>query len=395
MRYGYVWVCLGEPIDDIPDLAYEDDLAFRRIHQFDELWRCSALRMMENSFDNAHFAFVHKGTFGDIDQPKPEKYELTETYYGFVAETIVPVRNPPQAARITGTSEPWTKRKMRNAWFMPFCRTMDMEYPSGLRHIIFNSATPVDDGSIQLIQILYRNDREEDCSTEELIAWDRAIIEEDRDILESTDPDAIVDMGRKLEMHMPSDRPGDADAQAPQRAARGAWGARGSALSAIAGRRTKICLFALGPICRERRYLLALAHSGAIARQTCAASAEEGDMIIRNAIAPAATALFFHRRAGRRRTLHRPDLPGRPCGRKAPGRRRRKRAPGPQSSFATMHRQPTPGTVASAEEKAGNLSPAQVQAITEDLDAARDADDKGDSAACEKALNEAEPMLHR
>jgi phenylpropionate dioxygenase-like ring-hydroxylating dioxygenase large terminal subunit len=207
-RYGYVWVCLGEPIDDIPDLAYEDDLTFRRIHQFDELWRCSALRMMENSFDNAHFAFVHKGTFGDIDQPKPEKYELTETHYGFVAETVVPVRNPPQAARITGTSEPWTRRKMRNAWFMPFCRTMDMEYPSDLRHVIFNSATPVDDGSIQLIQILYRNDREEDCSTAELIAWDKAIIEEDRDILESTDPDAIVDMGRKLEMHMPSDRPG-------------------------------------------------------------------------------------------------------------------------------------------------------------------------------------------
>ncbi len=66
----------------------------------------------------------------------------------------------------------------------------------------------LDDGSIRLIQILYRNDREEDCSTAELIAWDKAIIEEDRDILESTDPDAIVDMSRKLEMHMPSDRPG-------------------------------------------------------------------------------------------------------------------------------------------------------------------------------------------
>ena len=35
-----------------------------------------------------------------------------------------------------------------------------------------------------------------------------AIIAEDRDMLESTDPDAIVDMGRKIEKHMPSDRPG-------------------------------------------------------------------------------------------------------------------------------------------------------------------------------------------
>jgi hypothetical protein len=58
------------------------------------------------------------------------------------------------------------------------------------------------------VQILFRNDREEDCSTQELIAWDAAIIAEDREILESTDPDAIVDVSRKLEMHMPSDRPG-------------------------------------------------------------------------------------------------------------------------------------------------------------------------------------------
>jgi len=37
--------------------------------------------------------------------------------------------------------------------------------------------------------------------------WDAAIIAEDRDMLESTDPDAIVDMGRKIEKHMPSDQP--------------------------------------------------------------------------------------------------------------------------------------------------------------------------------------------
>lgn len=207
-RYGYVWVCLGEPLLPLPDLSYDTDPGHRVIHQFDDRWNCSALRMMENSFDNAHFAFVHKGTFGDINQPKPERYEITETDYGFMAETLVTVRNPPMAARITGTTEPWTKRHMNNRWYMPFCRLMDVMYPSGLRHAVLNSATPIDDGSIQLVQILFRNDREEDCSTEELRAWDGAIIEEDRIILESTDPDAIVDMSRKIEMHMPTDRPG-------------------------------------------------------------------------------------------------------------------------------------------------------------------------------------------
>ncbi|WP_283810162.1 hypothetical protein [Bradyrhizobium sp. LVM 105] len=83
-----------------------------------------------------------------------------------------------------------------------------MEYPSGIRHIIFNCAMPISDGQIQVVQLLFRNDTEADCSTQELIDWDAAIIAEDRDMLESTDPDAIVDMGRKIEMHMPSDRPG-------------------------------------------------------------------------------------------------------------------------------------------------------------------------------------------
>ena len=127
---------------------------------------------------------------------------------GSAPNSTITINNPPAAYRVTGTSAPTTTRYMRNAWFMPFCRTLDIEYPSGLRHIIFNSATPIDDGSIQLVQILLRNDREEDCTTQELIDWDAAIIAEDREILESTDPDAIVDVSRKIEMHMPSDRPG-------------------------------------------------------------------------------------------------------------------------------------------------------------------------------------------
>ena len=207
-KYGYIWVALEEPLADIPDIPEENDSGYRRIHQFYERWNCAALRFMENSFDNAHFAFVHKGTFGDINQPKPEKYELIENNEGFYAETLIKVKNPPNALRITGDPEPWTTRHMRNAWFMPFSRRLDMEYPSGLRHIIFNCATPVDDTSIQVTQLLYRNDLEENCSTQELIDWDAAILEEDRGILESTDPDAIVDVSRKIEKHMPSDRPG-------------------------------------------------------------------------------------------------------------------------------------------------------------------------------------------
>ncbi len=207
-RYGYAWVCLGEPLADIPVVPEDADPSYRRIQQFHEDWKTAPLRLMENSFDNAHFSFVHKSTFGQIDQPVPEKYAITETDYGFEAETIVAINNPPAAHRITGSTAPTTRRHMRNKWFMPFCRRLDIEYPSGLRHIIFNCATPVDDGTLRLAQILYRNDSEADCPTDALIAWDAAILEEDRDILEATDFDATIDMKRKVEAHMPSDKPG-------------------------------------------------------------------------------------------------------------------------------------------------------------------------------------------
>jgi phenylpropionate dioxygenase-like ring-hydroxylating dioxygenase large terminal subunit len=207
-RYGYVWVALDEPLADIPEIPEDAAPGYRRINQAYETWKIGALRLMENSFDAAHIAFVHKATFGDINRPKPEKYEITETDYGFDAETITTVKNPLSGARITGTTDPQTKRIMLNKWYMPFCRRLDIRYPSGIQHIIFNCATPVADDRTQVVQLLFRNDTEADCSAQELIDWDAAIIAEDRDMLESTDPDAIVDMSRKIEMHMPSDRPG-------------------------------------------------------------------------------------------------------------------------------------------------------------------------------------------
>ena len=74
-----------------------------------------------------------------------------------------------------------------------------------IRHIIINCAPPIDDGRIQL---LYHNDTEDQCPTQTLIDWDAAVVYEDRDILEATDPDAALDLAHRTEAHMTSDRPG-------------------------------------------------------------------------------------------------------------------------------------------------------------------------------------------
>ena len=83
---------------------------------------------MENSFDNAHFSFVHQATFGMINAPKPKKYEIVETEYGFRATTVVDILNPPIAHQRNRQHRPeLTERRMNNHWYLPFCRRLDMD----------------------------------------------------------------------------------------------------------------------------------------------------------------------------------------------------------------------------------------------------------------------------
>jgi phenylpropionate dioxygenase-like ring-hydroxylating dioxygenase large terminal subunit len=206
-KFGYAWVALDDPLVPLLD-AEEDALGYRLIHQFDETWNTGALRLMENSFDSAHFAFVHKGTFGQAGQHKPESFSITETGYGFEASMVIPINNPPASHRITGITEPTTRRQFSNQWHLPFLRKLGLIYPSGIRHTIFTCATPIDDHRIQLIQWLYRNDTEADCPAALLNDWDTRVVLEDKEILESVNADAPVDILRRDEQSMLSDRPG-------------------------------------------------------------------------------------------------------------------------------------------------------------------------------------------
>ena len=208
-RYGYAWVALEEPIAPIPDLPEFGAPGWRTIFQFYESWGTSPLRVLENSFDNAHFSFVHRATFGVAAQPEPSHYEFVEREGGFYAETVIAATNPAAFQRVSGSTEPITQRHMRNAYYLPFSRRLDIEYPSGVRHVIINAFTPIDDGRLQLCQWLFRNDREEDCPAQLLIDFDHVITREDKDILESTDPNALVDTRRRgVEFSMDSDKPG-------------------------------------------------------------------------------------------------------------------------------------------------------------------------------------------
>jgi len=206
-RYGYAWVCLADdPLLPLPDIAEAADPENRLIPQFYEPWHCSGLRVMENSFDNAHFSIVHANSFGVTEQPKPAKSQLVPLELGLKVYATVPVVNPPSQQKILNIPDSLTVRQVESTWYVPFSRTLKITYPNGLTHLIFTAATPVSDRTSQIVQFCLRNDSEADASAESIIAFDRQVVDEDKLVLESTDYDTPVDVA--VEQHMLSDQPG-------------------------------------------------------------------------------------------------------------------------------------------------------------------------------------------
>jgi len=206
-RYGHVWVALEEPVADIPDFAEDADPAWRRIPEFAEDWACGALRLMENEFDNAHIEFVHKKTFGALEDPVPAKNDIDEFADGFVTHTVIKAANRGIGAAYNGVAPGTiTTRTTVHRFWLPFLRKLDLEYPNGTRHRIVTSATPVDDTHTRLVQWAYRDDTEADVPAATATAFDRAVTLEDKAVLETTDP--FVPFATGAEVHMPSDRPG-------------------------------------------------------------------------------------------------------------------------------------------------------------------------------------------
>jgi len=208
-RYGHVWVALDEPLADIPKFKRSGEPGFRQIEEFYHPIQCSALRLMENSFDNAHIAFVHHNTFGDNKDPVPAAIRIEKNDTGFDMYAEVPVTNKLNSVvKVIDVEEATTVRKTHSRWFLPFIRQTDITYPTGLVHSIVTCATPIDDASCLLTQFVFRNDTEEDVPAEKVIAFDRAVVAEDMAVLESTEPNVPLDLKRRMETHMYSDKPG-------------------------------------------------------------------------------------------------------------------------------------------------------------------------------------------
>jgi phenylpropionate dioxygenase-like ring-hydroxylating dioxygenase large terminal subunit len=147
-------------------------------------WTTSATRLSDNFMDYTHFPFVHTGTFGNAQDtvvPRFEVEQLDDGWTGYQYE--VDVKNPESAQAISGQTEAVLHRRMSTAFTLPFSVRSTIHYETGLEHILLLLSTPIDDVNCYFTFVVWRND-DFSVSAEEVIAFDRAIGEEDRRMLE-------------------------------------------------------------------------------------------------------------------------------------------------------------------------------------------------------------------
>jgi phenylpropionate dioxygenase-like ring-hydroxylating dioxygenase large terminal subunit len=183
-RYGLVWVCIDTPEADIPCISHDARPEFRRINNPVERWTASPTRLTDNFMDYTHFPYVHTGTFGTSLDPTVPRYEIEQLDDGWTGyQYEVDVDNPESAKAISGQTAKTLHRRMSTGFTLPFSVRSTIHYETGLEHIILLLSTPIDDVNCYFTFVVWRND-DFSVSAEEVIAFDRAIGEEDRRMLE-------------------------------------------------------------------------------------------------------------------------------------------------------------------------------------------------------------------
>lgn len=77
VKFGYFWVCLGEPTRDIFDLPEYSEPDRRSMNALTVGVNTSGPRVIENFLDMAHFPFVHTDILGSEPHTEVEEYDVS------------------------------------------------------------------------------------------------------------------------------------------------------------------------------------------------------------------------------------------------------------------------------------------------------------------------------
>jgi phenylpropionate dioxygenase-like ring-hydroxylating dioxygenase large terminal subunit len=195
-KYGLIWLCLKDPVADIPAFPQEiHDPSYRwEAYSSHGQWKANAARMIENLLDFSHFTWVHPGILGDPSNAACESSEITAVPGGFQYEIEQPVnRLKANSASI-----------QRFTVILPLTLFIERRQPDGPeKQTNIYCCTPMSDKETRFFRLSGRNYRDA-LSDEELNKKHQTIFEQDRVIVEAQRPEELpLDLAEELHLRGP------------------------------------------------------------------------------------------------------------------------------------------------------------------------------------------------
>ena len=196
-RYGLVWVCLGEPARDLPDLPQWEDPEYRHDICGPYIFTAAGPRIMENFFDVGHFPFVHDGLLGASGHPEIGDHHAVVTPEGITVDDIR-IWQPGNASSTAGGDVTYRFRIYR-----PF--TAEFLKSNGPGRILQRLVAAPITQTLTKAWMLRAMNMGLDRPAEDFVAFEDLLASQDIPVVESQRPERLP-LALLAELHLRSDR---------------------------------------------------------------------------------------------------------------------------------------------------------------------------------------------
>lgn len=204
-RYGLVWVCLGDPVADIPEFPEWADPGYRHVACTPYTWRTSPERMVENFTDFGHLGYLHDGLLGSRDDLVVPTHRVEQVGDQLHYELAMQVPNTNDEFAVTDLRG--TSGLQVNVYVLtlPYTIHLQCNYrETGTHRTLFFVVQPHGDGTCTGYCYQSR-DFELDAEDRPYVEFQEVLAEQDRPIVESQRP-VELPLAASTELHMVFDR---------------------------------------------------------------------------------------------------------------------------------------------------------------------------------------------
>ncbi|WP_181444490.1 aromatic ring-hydroxylating dioxygenase subunit alpha [Bacillus sp. 03113] len=199
--YGLVWVCMGEPIQEFPEIAPGKlkNPQYTKVYMGPYKVNAAGPRVIENFLDVSHLMYVHEGLLGDSQFPEINNYQVHESE-GVLTSEKIEVYQPDPDGRGYGVVSHYVYEV-----YKPLCAGFTKKIDNSDDFFeLFLIVLPETEHKSTAFMIMERN-YAPDEPDKVFIDFQDKLLEQDRVIVENQKPE-LLPLDLQAELHLKCDR---------------------------------------------------------------------------------------------------------------------------------------------------------------------------------------------